>query len=331
VDIGIIATGSYLPEQVVDNEQIAGWTGVPPRVTLEISGVCERRYAPAGMCTSQVAEPAAREALAASGAGTADGKPPVDLLVVATSSPDQLTPPTAAILQHRLGLSGIPAFDVNAACTGFIYALAAADGMLRAGPEPRRALVVGVDLPSRWVNRADRQTACLFGDAAGAVVLGPVPSGSGIRAVALATHGELHAAAGVLAGGTREAITPEAVAAGHHWLTLDGRRAYRYAMETMPKVIESLLDRTGWNLAEVSRFIFHQANPRLLSALIRRIGIDAERVPLTGPTTGNSGAASVPVTLDLARKDRPFQCSEKVILAAVGGGATAGAIALRWY
>jgi 3-oxoacyl-[acyl-carrier-protein] synthase-3 len=326
---GFLGLGGHVPPLVIDNRQVAEWTGVEESWIVERTGILERRYREPGTATSDLAVHAAREALAAL---PDTGR--LGVMVVATSTPDQPQPSTGAILQDKLGLSDVPAFDVNAVCSGFLYALAVADSMLSArlaegGGD--HALVVGSDMYSSLMDRTDRRTVSLFGDGAGAVLLGPVPDGYGVLGWRLAAHGEHRELVQVTAGGTRTPLDARSREAGEHLFRMRGREVRDYALGVLPKVIGEALDSAGVALAEVDRFILHQANTRLVEACTRELGVDPDRVPLTAPQFGNTATASIPLTLRAENGLRPFRRGERLVLAGVGGGMTAGAVVVRWY
>jgi 3-oxoacyl-(acyl-carrier-protein) synthase III len=328
--LGLLGLGGHVPPLVIDNAQVASWTGVDEDWIVERTGILERRYRESGTATSDLALHAAREALAV----RPEAEDRLGLIIVATSTPDQPQPSTGAILQDKLGLSGVPAFDVNAVCSGFIYALAVADSMLSArlsGQGGEYALVVGADIYSSLMNRADRRTVGLFGDGAGAVLLGPVPEGYGVLGWRLVTHGEHRDLVEVPAGGTRKPLDAEAREAGEHLFRMKGRAVREYALRTIPKVIGEVLDSAGTRLEEVDRLILHQANTRLVQACCSELGVDPARVPLTAPHFGNTAAASIPLTLRVEHERRPFRRDECLVLAGVGGGMTAGAVIVRWF
>ncbi|MFG3553433.1 3-oxoacyl-ACP synthase III family protein [Micromonospora sp. NPDC047557] len=322
--IGVTGLGSHVPETIIDNATVGRWAGVDPAWVTERTGITERRYADAGTATSDLAAAAAREALAGD-------QRRIEGLIVATCTPDVPQPSTAAILQHKLGLSGVPAFDVNAVCSGFLFGLTVAEGMMLSRFGRGEMLVVGADMFSRIMDRGDRKTVSLFGDGAGAVVLGQVPEGYGIVASRLQTHGEHHEYVVVEAGGTRQALTEETRAAGRHYFRMDGRSVRDYAVQTQRKLIEQVLADAALTLADVDRFVFHQANTRLLESLAREMGIGMDRVALTAPEYGNTAGASIPVTLHASHRDRPLQRGERILMSSVGGGMTAAALLLTWY
>ncbi|MFI8200103.1 3-oxoacyl-ACP synthase III family protein [Streptomyces sp. NPDC085942] len=325
--IGVISVGAHLPERIVDNREIAAWADVTEEWVAERTGILQRRYAAAGEATSDLALPAAREALDEAGPEAGER---LAALIVATCTPDHPQPSTAAIVQAGLGLPALPAFDVNAVCSGFLYALTVAKGLLDGQPG-QYALVVGADLFSTLMDRGDRKTVSLFGDGAGAVVLGPVPEGYGIHGSTLLADGELHDYVKVEAGGTRTPLDERARAAGEHLFRMDGRAVREYAMTTLHKVVGQTLAECGARIEDVDRFVFHQANTRLLESFAAEAGIDPAKVALTAPTLGNTAAASVPLTLHHTHQDRPLERGERVLLASIGGGMTAAAALMTWY
>ncbi|MHA6761712.1 3-oxoacyl-ACP synthase III family protein [Streptacidiphilus sp. PAMC 29251] len=326
--VGILSIGSAVPDRVITNQQISAWSGAGEEWITERTGVLERRYAEPGTATSDLALPAARAALDGVGPEVAEG---LSALIVATCTPDVPQPSTAAILQHKLGLHSIPSFDVNAVCSGFLFGLTVAEGLLGTRHLGGYVLLVGADKFSSIMDPTDRRTVSLFGDGAGAVVLGEVPEGYGIRATNLVTDGESHHLVGVEAGGTRTALDARARTAGEHLFRMDGRAVRDYAMSTLHKLVGRTLEDAAVDLADVDRFIFHQANTRLLEAFAAEAGIDPAKIQMTAPSLGNTAAASVPLTLHAAHRARPLERGERLLLASVGGGMTAGATLLTWY
>ncbi|WP_346538217.1 ketoacyl-ACP synthase III [Micromonospora sp. DPT] len=326
--VGVIGLGSHVPDRVIDNSEVCRWTGATDEWILARTGIRERRYAAPGTTTSDLALPAARQALDAV-PGAAER---LRALVVATATPDVPQPATAAILQHKLGLREVPAFDVNAVCSGFLYAVAVAEGLLtgRHGAGGY-VLVVGADMFSTIMDRRDRRTVSLFGDGAGAVLLGEVPDGYGVRASHLVSDGELHDLVRVEAGGTRRRVDADAVAEGADRFRMDGRAVRDYALSSLRKLTERVLDEAGVTLDDVDRFVFHQANPRLLEAFMVGVGAPLEKLALTAPELGNTAAASIPVTLHAAHRQRPLRRGERILFGSVGGGMNAAATLLTWY
>ncbi|MFJ9008628.1 3-oxoacyl-ACP synthase III family protein [Streptomyces canus] len=305
---GVLALGLHLPGAPVDNEAVAVVGGADPAWMKERIGIRTRHYAGRRQTAKDLAVGAAESALA----GT---QVTPDLVVVATVTPDRPVPATACFVQSHLGLAGVPAFDVNAACSGFIYALSCAYGMTLAA-QSRTPLVIGADTFTRVVDPTDRRTAPLFGDGAGAVQLGPVPDGYGILAVELWAEGSQALYATVPREG---------------WFTMDGRKVSDVVMDMGPKILQAALDRAEVRLDQLNRVIVHQANPRLVRRLADHVGLDESRAPAYGSVTGNTASASVPVALAMAHRERPFRRGDLVALVAVGAGMTAGAAVLRWY
>ncbi|MFJ3644502.1 3-oxoacyl-ACP synthase III family protein [Streptomyces murinus] len=325
--IGVISVGAHLPERVVTNREIAAWANVTEQWVAERTGILERHYAAAGEATSDLALPAARAALSEAGP---EARERLAALIVATCTPDHPQPSTAAIVQAGLGLPALPAFDVNAVCSGFLYALTLAKALLN-GQHEQYALVVGADVFSRLMDRSDRKTVSLFGDGAGAVVLGPVPESYGIHASTLLANGELHDYVKVAAGGSRTPLDERARSAGEHLFRMDGRAVREYAMTTLHKVVGQTLAECGAQIEDVDRVVLHQANTRLLEAFAAEAGIHPDKVALTAPNLGNTAAASVPLTLYHTHRARPLERGERVLLASIGGGMTAAATLMTWY
>ncbi|MFC0436758.1 3-oxoacyl-ACP synthase III family protein [Kutzneria buriramensis] len=322
--VGILNTGSYVPDHVVGNAEVARWSGATEDWIRDRTGVFERRYADVGTPTSELAHRAVDDMLSRDPGALAG----VGAIVLATSTPDQPQPATAAVLHGRLGLPPMPAFDVNSVCAGFLYALVVGSQLVT---DDRGVLVVGADIYSTIMDRGDRRTVTLFGDGAGAVVLGQVPEGHGLHAHRLVTHGEHRGLVEVAAGGTRMALDEPAREKGEHLFRMQGRAVREYAMATLPGLVVETLDEAGLLLSDVDRLVLHQANPRMLADLAHELGVRMDRVVLSAPRFGNTGAASIPITLRTAERQRPFVRGERILFAAVGGGMSAGAAVLTWY
>lgn len=328
MDIGITGLGAYVPTTVIDNATISGWTGASEAWIEERTGVCERRYADLQETTSDLALEAALRALAQDPDFAAED---LELIVVGTSTPDQPQPSTAAILQDKMGLHGMPAFDLNAVCSSFMYALSVAHSWLASHSPDGHALVVGADRYSTIMDRADRRTVTLFGDGAGAVLLGPVPDSFGVRASRLAAHGEHRELVEVVAGGTREPLDVQALAAKRHLFRMDGRAVKEYALRSIADVVAGVLDDAGLEADEISHYVFHQGNPRLVEAFRDELDLDPARVPIIAGLYGNTAASSIPLTLATLDRDQLLTSGQHVLMAAIGGGMTAGAAVVTWY
>ncbi|MEU4656355.1 beta-ketoacyl-ACP synthase 3 [Streptomyces sp. NPDC023723] len=322
--VGVLGTGSFLPERVVSNESAALPAGVTAEWIERRTGIRERRHAAAHEATSDLAAEAAVRALENS--GTAPGQ--LDWIIVATSTPDHPQPATAALVQHRLGAFRAAAFDVNAVCAGFVAALHT--GALLTAGRRGRALVIGAETYSRIVDPADRRTAPLFGDGAGAVVLGPVAEGGGLLGTGLATDSRFHDLIGVPAGGSRLPASEKTVAAGDHYFRMRGREVRNYVMRALPAAVRESLRTFGVRPQDVDHFVPHQANGAMLQDLLGPLGLPRARAHLPVTHHANTGAASIPLALDDAHRSGLLRLGELVMLAGFGGGMTVGTALLRW-
>jgi len=317
----IAGTGGYLPERVLTNHDLEQMVETSDQWIRERTGIRERRIAAPGETTSMLAEHAARRAMADAGIGPDD----VDLIVLATTTPDQVFPSTACLLQRRLGIHGCAAFDVQAVCTGFIYALAVADKFIRTG-EARCALVVGAETLSRIVDWTDRSTCVLFGDGAGAVVL-QAAEDPGILSTHLHADGDyaelLQVPAGVSQG-------YEKVQAGEAYMEMRGSEVFKVAVNTLGRIVDETLEANGLDRAAVDWLVPHQANIRIIAATARKLGLPMGRVVVTVDRHGNTSAASVPLALDVAVRDGRIRRGELLLLEAFGGGFTWGSALVRF-
>ncbi|MEO1045799.1 MAG: beta-ketoacyl-ACP synthase III [Pseudomonadota bacterium] len=319
----IIGTGSALPEKCVSNDELARQHNIDTsdEWIRERSGITQRYIAGEGETTATLAVDAAGKALEAAGMTAAD----IDLIIVATATPDNTFPATATKVQRMLGTSGGIAFDVAAVCSGFIYALTVADAMLRSG-QAGTALVIGAETFSRILDWTDRTTAVLFGDGAGAVVLRrenmPADDGRGILASRLHADGCQHDLLYVDGGPS----TTRTV--GH--VRMLGREVFRQAVGNLSTVMNEVLDDAGLEAADIDWVVPHQANARILDATARKLGLPAEKVIVTVDRHANTSAASVPLALDTGVRDGRITPGDLLILEAMGGGFTWGAVAIRY-
>jgi 3-oxoacyl-(acyl-carrier-protein) synthase III len=325
--IGIHALGSHVPDLVIDNETIAQATGATKERILQRTGIVERRHAPRDVLTSDLATLAADSLLADYPRAFAS----LGTLLVATSTPDQPQPATAAAVQDKLGLGPVMTFDLNSVCSGFLAGLITGEALAaRSGPG-NDVLLIGADKYSVILDRTDYRTAALFGDASGAVVLGKVPDRYGLRARRLWTHGEHRRLVQVVGGGSARPLDAAGLARGDDRFRMQGRLVREYALTHVPEVVRAVLHEAGMQVTDVDRWIFHQGNVRMVDDLADALGIDPDRVPKTAQWCGNTGAASLPVTLVYAQAKRPFQRGEVVMFVVIGGGMTVGAVLLIWY
>ena len=319
----LLGTGSALPAQVVTNDDLAARVDTSDEWIIERTGIRQRYIADKGETTATLATAAARAALADAGVDASS----IGLIVLATATPDNTFPATATKVQAALGCNGGVAFDVAAVCSGFLYALATADSLLRTGMA-KRALVIGAETFSRILDWEDRTTCVLFGDGAGAVVLeapeagaSDDPSGPGIIATRLHADGAQHDLLYVDGGPS----TTQTV--GH--VRMKGREVFRHAVVNLADVLQEVIEAAGVSVSDVDWVVPHQANARILDATARKLGIAPEKVIVTVHEHANTSAASVPLALDVARKDGRIKSGDLVMLEAMGGGFTWGASLIR--
>jgi 3-oxoacyl-[acyl-carrier-protein] synthase-3 len=323
----LLGTGSYLPDRVVTNEEIAALVpGITPDWIMRKTAISTRRYAAADEATSDLAAKAAQSALDSANLTAGD----VDYLIVSTSTGDYPQPPTACLVQNLIGCRGAACFDINVVCAGFVYGLEVARRLVEARPGAH-ALVIGADLYSRFLNYDDRSTAVLLGDGAGAAVVGEVPAGRGFQGVHLSSHGEAQDLIKVPAGGSRTPATAETVAAGGHLFTMQGRGVRDFVLDNVPLILDKLVTDAGSSLADVRCFIPHQANGVLLDQLVDRCGLADAHTHRVVQRYGNLGSASCGVTLDDAVRSGVLHDGDLVLMAAFGGGMSVGAAVLRWF
>jgi 3-oxoacyl-[acyl-carrier-protein] synthase-3 len=309
----IVGTGSYLPSRVVTNDELASRMDTSDEWIRTRTGIRQRHIAEASQASSDLGFEASRAALSSAGVSAAD----VDLIIVATATPDYIFPSTACIMQAKLGVAGCAAFDIQAVCSGFVYALAIADKLIRCG-QYRCALVVGSEVYSRILDWNDRGTAVLFGDGAGAVVL-KADSKPGILGSVLHADGSyagILSVPGNVCGGK---IT------GSPFLQMDGQAVFKFAVRVLDECARETLDQCGLIVSDVDWLIPHQANVRILEATAKRLGLDRSKLVVTVDRHANTSAASVPLALDLAIRDGRIKPGHKVMLQGVGGGFTWGA------
>lgn len=315
----LLGTGGYLPEKILTNAEIAEIVDTTDEWIVERTGIRERRIAAPDETASSMAEIAAREALA-----TADVSPQsIDLIIVGTGLPDRVFPSTACLLQHRLGIGGCPAFDVQAACSGFIFALSVADQYIRSGAA-QHVLVVGSEVNSRLVDWTDRSTCILFGDGAGAVVLGS-SSEPGI----LSTHihsdgryGDLLYVPNPVNDRTENAESP--------YLKMHGNEVFKIAVNTLGHIVDETLKANGLRKSDVDWLVPHQANIRIIAATAKKLKMPMDRVVLTVEKQGNTSAASIPLALNEAIRDGRIHRGQTVLMEAFGAGFAWGSALLRY-
>jgi len=318
----VLGCGSYLPTRIVSNDELARSVATTDEWIVQRTGIRERHVAAPGELTSELAVHAAKAALANAHAEASS----IDLIVLATSTPDQTFPATAVSVQAALGITRGAAFDLQAVCSGFVYALQVTDALLRSGSY-KRALVIGAETFSRILDWNDRTTCVLFGDGAGALVMEAQPQPGtrddrGILTTHLRSDGR-HKAKLYVDGGPSSTQT-----VGH--LRMEGREVFKHAVAMITDVIEDAFKATGYSAADIDWFVPHQANKRIIDGSAHKLGIAPEKVVITVDRHGNTSAASIPLALADAVADRRIKRGNLILLEAMGGGFTWGSALLRW-
>ena len=317
----VVSTGSYLPERVMTNAELESMVDTTDEWIRERTGIAQRHIVADDESTCDLAERAACAALETADMDPAD----LDLIVVGTTTPDKIYPATACRLQARLGANGCTAFDVQAVCTGFIYALGIADRFIRTG-DVKRALVVGADTHSRLLDWSDRQTCILFGDGGGAVVL-EASDAPGIYSTHLHADGSYEDLLYVEGGVPRGAGV---ISDGNAYTKMRGHEVFKVAVRTLRRIVSEALEANNMQPSDIDWLIPHQANIRIIEATARKLDIPAERVVITVAEHGNTSAASVPLALDVAVRDGRVKRGDNILLEAFGGGFTWGSALIRY-
>lgn len=320
----ITGVGAYVPPRVVTNDDLARRLDTSDEWIRTRTGIAMRHIVDEGMTTVDLGTEAGRNALKSS------GESQVDAVVLATTVPDRPCPASAPEIASRLGLSGVAAFDVGAVCTGFVYALATAAGLISAGIA-ERVLCVGAEAFSNLIDPDDRTTAVIFGDGAGALVLraGEPDELGALGPFDLGSDGDRSDLIAVAAGGSRQPL-PSKHKREDLYLAMDGREVYRHAIPRMAASSEAVLKRAGWKVTDIDRFVGHQANVRILDAVADRLEIPADRRVANIERVGNTAGASIPIALADAAADGTLQAGHRVLLTAFGGGLTWGSTVLTW-
>ena len=322
--ISITGFGAYAPERVVTNEELSTLVDTSDEWIIERTGIRERRVAAPEQALSDICLPAIHQALEQAGVAAKD----IDLIVVATVTPDMLFPSTGALLADAIGSPDAAAYDLSAGCTGFMYALAQAYGMIAAGLS-ERALVVGGDVLSRIVDWNDRGTCVLFGDGAGAVVLEHVDAG-GFLGFELGAEGAGGVHLYLPAGGSREATTAESLAAGDHFVRMNGREVFKFATRILVSSAHDILDECGATVDDVDVYIPHQANVRIIDHAAKKLGIPQNRVVVNADRYGNTSSGSIPLAIADAAADGRLRAGELVLMTGMGAGLTWGSALMTW-
>ena len=325
LSVGIVGTGSYLPERVLTNADLERMVDTSDEWIATRTGIRERRIAADDEATSDMAARAASAALEDAGVEADE----LDLIIVATVTPDMPFPSTACLVQHKLGARKAFCFDLEAACSGFVYALDVGQRFIRSGGA-RTALIIGGEKLSSVTDWKDRATCVLFGDGAGAVVLQARETGRGIMGTVAGSDGALAGLLQIPGGGSRRPATPESLAAGLHYMKMAGNEVFKHAVRCMSDAAQRVLKECGLSIDDVAWIVPHQANVRIIQAIAQRLGADMSKVCLNLDRVGNMSGASIPVALDELARSGKLAAKDIVLFVAFGGGFTWGATVLEW-
>ncbi|TVL91406.1 beta-ketoacyl-ACP synthase III [Streptomyces sp. SAJ15] len=321
----VCGLGGYVPPRVVTNDELSRFMDTSDEWIRKRTGIGRRHFADPGQATSDLAAEAGRRALESAGVDT------VDAVIVTTTTPDRSCPATAPLVATKLGLEGVAAFDVSAVCTGFVYGLASAAGLIATGVA-ERVLLIGADTYSAILDMEDRTNAIIFGDGAGAVVLraGHADEPGAVGHFDLGSDGSGEELIMVAAGGSRQRKTPGDVSRQDEHFAMRGKEVYRHAVHRMSASARAALELGGWKAEEVDHLVPHQANIRILHTVAEELGLPKERCVSNIGSVGNTGAASIPLALVDAVGDGTVKDGDRILLTAFGGGLTWGACLLRW-
>jgi 3-oxoacyl-[acyl-carrier-protein] synthase-3 len=322
--VSITGLGCYVPERVLTNDELSALVDTSDEWIQTRTGIRERRIAAPDEATSDLGLPAAEAALADAGVAGSE----IDLVIVATITPDMLFPSTAAILANQIGAENAAAYDLSAGCTGFVYALTQGYGAIAAGLA-RRVLVVGADTLSRVVDWRDRATCVLFGDGAGAVVLEEVEK-EGFHIFELGADGAGGMELFIPAGGSRRPTSAETVAAGEHYVKMNGREVYKFATRVLSSSALAVLEASGKSIGDVDLYVPHQANLRIIEHAAKKLGVEKERVFVNVDRYGNTSSASIPLALCEARAGGRLKDGSLVLMTGMGAGLTWGSSLMTW-
>jgi 3-oxoacyl-[acyl-carrier-protein] synthase III len=325
ISVGILGTGSYVPEKVLTNRDLEKMVETSDDWIVSRTGIRERRVAAENQASSDLAYEAAVRALDQAGIGAED----LDLIIVATVTPDTTFPSTANLIQDRLGAKKASAFDLAAACTGFLYGITTATQFIQNGLY-RHVLVIGVECLSKIVDWTDRNTCVLFGDGAGAAVLGPVHEGYGFMAFDLGSDGSGGELLKIPAGGSRSPATEQTVKDRMHFLYMAGADVFKFAVRAMGSSAEAAIEKAGIKKEDIDFLVPHQANIRIIDSAVKRFGLPMDKVVVNLDRYGNMSAASIPVALDEAVRGGRIVEGDNLVLVGFGGGLTWGAAVLKW-
>ncbi len=323
--VTIAGTGRYVPERVLTNHDLAQLVETSDEWIVERTGIRQRHIAAPDQASSDLALIACQRALDMAGLEPTQ----VDQIILATTTPDRILPSCACTLQQKLGAKRAAAYDMFAACTGFVFGLGQARGLIGAGVADT-VLVIGVETLSRIVDYTDRNICVLFGDGAGAAVLRAAPPGEGLHAIDMHSDGELGEVLEVPSGISRNPATSETVAGREHFIRMQGKKLFPFAVRSMVESLGICLERSGWGADDLDLFIPHQANLRIIDGVRERLSLDPSKCVVNIERYGNTSSASIPIALDEVVRAGRLRKGQKLGLAAFGGGATWGAATMTW-
>ncbi|WP_342428737.1 beta-ketoacyl-ACP synthase III [Paenibacillus sp. FSL L8-0158] len=323
--VGVIGTGKYVPEKILTNKDLEAIVETSDEWIVSRTGIQERHIAAPEQATSDLAYEAAIKALESAGMTAQD----LDLIIVATVTPDMAFPSTACILQDKLGAKGAAAFDLSAACSGFVYGLATATSFIKTGIY-NNALIIGADCLSRITDYTDRNTCVLFGDGAGAVVIGEVPEGRGFQSFDLGAEGAGGTLLKLEAGGSRLPASAETLENKQHYIYMNGREVFKFAVRVMGTATVDVLEKAGLSKDDIDLFVPHQANVRIIQSAMQRLDLPEEKVVVNVHKYANTSAASIPLALVEAAEEGRMKEGDRVLMVGFGGGLTWGASVLVW-
>jgi len=325
VNAGILGTGHSYPEGILTNADLEKMVETSDEWITTRTGIKQRRKAAPGEYTSQFAVRASREALERAGIKAED----VDIILCATVTPDQILPSTACLIQAQLGANKAAAMDVVAACSGFLYGLWLADSMIRTG-QAKYALVIGAEILTRYVDYTDRATCVLFGDGAGAAILGPSETDRGILAAKIRSDGRYEDQLFAPGGGTKGGFSAETIARGDHFFKMKGNELFKVAVRSMADISREVLEDANLKTEDVKLFIPHQANQRITDAVANKLNVDNSIVYSNIAMHGNTSSASIPIGLDECVEAGRVKQGDVILMASFGGGVTWGGVVMRW-
>jgi 3-oxoacyl-[acyl-carrier-protein] synthase-3 len=325
VNAGILGTGHSYPQSVLTNADLEKMVDTSDEWITSRTGIKQRRKAAPGEYTSQFAVRASQEAIARAGIDPME----IELILCATVTPDQILPSTACLIQAELGAHKAAAMDIVAACSGFLYGLTIASPMIRNG-QIKYALIIGAELLTRYVDYTDRSTCVIFGDGAGAAILGPVDEQHGILAARIKSDGRFEEQLYAPGGGTKGGFTAETIARGDHFFKMKGNEVFKVAVRSMSEISKNVLCEAGLKTDDVDLFIPHQANQRITDSVANSLNVDSSKVFSNIAQHGNTSSASIPIGLDECVEAGRIKKDDIVLMSSFGGGFTWGSVVMRW-